>query len=78
MKQIHFFISLIICSVVVNAQTKNAGLQQFNAMGNAVFISQPYMQSLQKTKSAAKTQLTENKLMQLFVPAEIIMAIALN
>ena len=72
MKNILFFISTILCSFVTNAQTKNAALVQFNSLSKAVFISQPYLQSLLKTKSPAKTQTTENKLIQLFFPADII------
>lgn len=70
MKHIPFFISLMLCNFIVNAQTKTVAMVQFKAMSNAVFISQPYIQTLQKTKSSAITQATENKLIQIFFLAD--------
>ena len=55
----------MLCSFIVNAQ---GSIARFKAIGNGHWIAQPYIQSLQKTKSLANTQKTENKLIQLILP----------
>ena len=65
MKYVIFFIALMHINLGVNAQSKKNFIAVLKAMGNSNFISKPYLQSLQKTKSLAKTQETENKLIQI-------------
>ena len=65
MKQFAFFISLWLCSFIANAQ---GSIARFKVLGNGHWIAQPYIQSLQKTKSPIKTEQTENKLIQLIFP----------